>query len=619
MNPTTAPAKAIETLDSVIIRFAGDSGDGMQLTGTRFTETSAMAGNDVATLPDYPAEIRAPAGSLAGVSGFQLQFSNHDIHTPGDQPDVLIAMNPAALKRNLGDLPPGATIIANADAFTTKNLSRAGFEANPLEDESLEGYRVYGVPISKMTITALDDVDGLTPREKERCKNFFSLGLSFWMFGRTLEPTKEWIASKFGQTVTAAANITALQKGYDFGVTTEMIGTSYQVNPADDIAPGTYRNITGNEAAALGFVAASQLGKRDLVLGSYPITPASDILHELSKHKNIGVRTVQAEDEIAAVCVAIGAAYGGAIGLTTSAGPGIALKGEAIGLATSVELPLVVANIQRAGPSTGMPTKPEQSDLFQALFGRHGESPIAVVAPATPGECFELAIEAVRIATKYMTPVIFLSDAYLANTAEPWRVPDTSTLPDITVQTAQSNGTEFLPFSRDPETLARPWAVPGTPGLEHRIGGLEKAQGTGNISYDPANHQRMTDLRAEKIARIAHDIPELAVEGDADADVLVLGWGSTLGAIRGAVKVVRAKGKKVAHAHVRYLSPLPRNIEDVLTRYPRVLVPELNAGQLSFLLRGQFLADVRPMARVRGIPFRIAELVTEIESLLEDA
>lgn len=620
-NTQSPEGTGAEERDSVIIRFAGDSGDGMQLTGTRFTETSALAGNDIATLPDYPAEIRAPAGSLGGVSGFQLQFASHDVYTPGDRPDVLVAMNPAALARNVGDLEPGATVVVDTDTFVDKNLNRAGFDVDPLEDGTLSAYTVHSVQISKLTLDALADITSLTKREKERCRNFFALGLTFWMFGRDLSPTRQWIDQKFGVgSDVAKANRTALQKGYDYGITAEL-GTPVTVKAAPAAESGTYRSITGNLAMAYGFAATTHLAERELVLASYPITPASDILHAMSGLKTFGVRTIQAEDEIAAVAMAIGASYGGAIGLTTSSGPGIALKSEAISLAISAELPLVVVDVQRAGPSTGMPTKVEQADLFQALYGRHGEAPLVVLAPSTPSECFDMAVEAVRIATKYMTPVMILSDAYLANGAEPWKVPDVSTLPHIAVQNATAEGLEgeFHPFVRDEDTLARPWAVPGTPGLEHRIGGLEKADITGHISYDPANHERMSHLRAEKIARVAHDVPELAVEGDADADTLVLGWGSTYGPIRAAVERTRAEGYKVAQAHLRYLSPMPANTAEVLAKYDRILLPEKNLGQLAKVLRAEYGVEVTPYSRITGLPFRAAEIHDRLLELMEVA
>lgn len=592
----------------------------MQLTGSRFTETSALAGNDVATLPDFPAEIRAPAGSLGGVSGFQIQFASEDIYTAGDQPDVLIAMNPAALARNVDALRSGAIVVVDDGAFTDRGLARAGYDSNPLEDGSLESFDVKEVPIERLTIEALSDIGELTKKEKGRCKNFFALGITFWMFGRSLDDTLTWIGRKFAKKpALVEANTIALKKGYDFGLTHEFFAVRYNV-PRAKIAAGKYRSITGNLAASYGFAVAGQLAERELFLASYPITPASDILHTLSGLKAHGVRTMQMEDEIAAVNAAIGASYGGAIGLTTSSGPGIALKSEAISLAVGAELPLVIVNVQRAGPSTGMPTKVEQADLLQSLFGRHGEAPLVVLAPSSPGDCFHMAIEAVRIATKYMTPVIYLSDAYLANGAEPWQVPDLESLPHIAVPNAEAaeGDEEFLPFARDPQTLARPWAVPGTPGLEHRIGGLEKQDGTGHVSYDPANHQLMSDYREDKIRGIANDIPPLAVEGDVDARVLVLGWGSTYGAIRAAARDVRRHGHKVAYAQLRYLNPMPANTAEVLDRYDRILVPELNHGQLSRVLRGEFLTKIEPFAQITGQPMRSADLVTRIEALLED-
>lgn len=604
----------IEQRDSVVVRFAGDSGDGMQLTGTRFTETAALAGNDIATLPDYPAEIRAPAGSLGGVSGFQVQFSSESIFTPGDHPDVLVAMNPAALKRNVNDLQKGALIIADEDQFSDKNLKRAGWESNPLEDDTLEDFRVIVVPITRLTVEALSEIAELNPREKERSKNFFALGLTFFMFGRNMASTQAWIRAKFGKNeALLKANLMALQKGFDYGLTVEAIAFKVEV-PAAQIEPGEYRSITGNKATALGFVAAAQLAERELVQATYPITPASDILHELSGLKHYNVKTVQAEDEIAAVCMALGASYAGAIGLTSSSGPGIALKGEAIGLAIGVELPLVVINVQRAGPSTGMPTKTEQADLFQALYGRHGESPLVVLAPSSAADCFEIAIEAVRLATKYMTPVIFLSDGYVANSAEPWRIPDVSTLPSIKVSNAAPIGPDetFLPFARDEKTLARPWAVPGTAGLEHRIGGLEKAEGTGNISYDPKNHQHMTDIRQEKIDRIAYDIAPQEVFGDEEGDLLVVGWGGTYGALRTAVTRARTAGKNVSHIHIRNLSPFPANLGDILKRFKHVMVAELNNGQLATVLRSTYGIDVVSHTKVEGQPFRVSEILSRI-------
>ncbi|MFI5254644.1 MAG: 2-oxoacid:acceptor oxidoreductase subunit alpha [Candidatus Limnocylindrales bacterium] len=601
-------------LDRVTIRFAGDSGDGMQLTGTQFTRTSAVYGNDISTLPDFPAEIRAPAGSLPGVSGFQLSFSSTEIHTPGDQPDVLVAMNPAALKTNIGDLPAGGALIVNEDAFTQANLNKAGYAANPLEDGSLKAYTVFEIPISTLNAGALAGLE-MTSKQVDQTKNFFALGLMFWLYERSMEPTLRWIEQKFSKRpVTVEANKRALKAGYAFGETTEIFVTHYRVAPAK-LAPGRYRNITGNEAAALGFVAASKLADRPIFYGSYPITPASDILHQLSSYKNFGVRTFQAEDEIAAIGAAIGASYGGAMGMTATSGPGIALKSEALGLAVMVELPLVVADIQRAGPSTGMPTKTEQADLLQVLFGRNSDSPMPVVAPSTPADCFDTAIEAWRIALKYMTPVVYLSDAYLANGSEPWRLPDLADLPDIGVRNATDRAT-FHPYDRDPLTLARPWAIPGTPGLEHRIGGLEKADITGNVSYDPDNHERMQLLRAAKIAGIANDIPEVEPYGADRGDLLILGWGSTCGAIRSAVERLLAEGHKVGHVQLRHLNPFPRNLGDVLGRYRHVLVPEINLGQLLMLVRARYLVDAIGYDRVRGKPFRISEIHERGEQIL---
>ncbi|TVR03475.1 MAG: 2-oxoacid:acceptor oxidoreductase subunit alpha [Deltaproteobacteria bacterium] len=608
-----------EIRDSLIIRFAGDSGDGMQLTGSRFTETAALAGNDVATFPDFPAEIRAPAGTIAGVSGFQLHFAGRDITTPGDRPDVLVAMNPAALRKNLADLPAGATIMVDDGQFTARNLQRAGFPGNPLEDGTLDQWKVIPVPLAKLASDATEEIAELTPRERERTRNFFALGLTFWMYTHSPEPTAAWIRRKFGEdSALGRANLQALQKGYDYGVTTEVFAHRVEV-PRAELPQGTWRNITGNLATAYGFAAAAQLAERPLVFGSYPITPASDILHTLSRLKNFNVRTIQAEDEIAAICAAIGAAWGGAIGITSSSGPGIALKGEAMGLALMVELPLIVINVQRGGPSTGLPTKTEQSDLLQAIHGRHGESPMAVLAPSGPGDAFEMAIEAVRIATKYMTPVLFLSDGYIANSSEPWQIPDVSTLPSLAVPTAAEGEEPFLPYARDPDTLARPWATPGTPGLEHRVGGLEKADGTGHISYDPANHEHMVALREDKIRRIAQDIPPLEVHGETDADTLVIGWGSTRGAIHGACERLRRSGHRIAHAHLRHLNPLPANTGETLARYRRVLVPELNRGQLSRILRSEFLVPAVSLSQVRGLPFRVTELAERIAHALEDA
>jgi 2-oxoglutarate ferredoxin oxidoreductase subunit alpha len=617
VTDTRAHEPAIKELDRVTIRFAGDSGDGMQLTGTQFTRTAAIFGNDISTFPDYPAEIRAPAGSLPGVSGFQISFSSSDIHTPGDRPDVLVAMNPAALKANLGDVPPGGAIIVNGDAFTPQNLQKAAYADNPLTDGSLRGYTVYEIPISTLNTASAAGLD-LTAKQIDLTKNFFTLGLVFWLYERSMEPTLRWIDQKFkARPAIAEANRRALKAGYAFGETAELFQTHYRVRPAR-LAPGTYRNLTGNEATALGNLAAAKLADRELFYASYPITPASDILHELSGYKHFGVKTYQAEDEIAAMGAAIGASYGGSLGLTGTSGPGLALKSEALNLAVMTELPVVVVDVQRGGPSTGLPTKTEQGDLLQALFGRNGESPMPVVAPATPGECFDYAIEAWRIALKYMTPVVVLTDGYLANGAEPWRIPDVTDLPGI----GRPNHTDpqtFHPYERDPETLARPWAVPGTPGLEHRIGGLEKADVGGNVSYDPDNHHRMTMLRAQKIAGIADDIPDLQVFGPSEGDLLVLGWGSTYGAIRSAVEDLIADGRPVAHAHLRHLNPLPRNTEDVLRSYRTVVVPELNLGQLAFVLRARFLIDIRGFHLVRGKPFKISEIREEAERLLAEA
>ncbi|HJW21367.1 MAG TPA: 2-oxoacid:acceptor oxidoreductase subunit alpha [Candidatus Limnocylindrales bacterium] len=603
-------------LDRVTIRFAGDSGDGMQLTGTQFTRDAALFGNDISTFPDYPAEIRAPAGSLPGVSGFQLSFSSSDIHTPGDAPDVLVAMNPAALKANLGELPHGGAIVVNEDAFTPGNLQKVGYAANPLADGSLSAWHLFAVPISTLNARALEGL-GLTNKQVDLTKNFFALGLMFWLYERSMDSTLAWIEEKFSKRPEIAeGNRRALRAGYNFGETTEIFHERYLVPPAR-LAPGTYRNITGNEATALGMVAASQLANRPLFYGSYPITPASDILHQLAGYKNFGVKTFQAEDEIAAVGAAIGASYGGALGLTASSGPGIALKSEAMGLAVMVELPLVVVDVQRAGPSTGMPTKTEQGDLLQVLFGRNSDSPMVVVAPATPAECFDMAIEAWRLALKYMTPVAYLSDAFLANGAEPWAIPRLEDLPTIAVP----NRTEkdgFFPYLRDPKTLARPWAVPGTPGLEHRVGGLEKADVIGNVSYDPENHHRMNELRQAKIAGIAGDIAPLEVFGPDEGELLIVGWGSTYGAIRSAVERLQARGASVAHAHLRHLNPLPLNTGDVLSAYRRVLVPEVNMGQLLMVLRARYLVDAAGYNRVRGKPFRIAEIEAEADRILAD-
>jgi 2-oxoglutarate/2-oxoacid ferredoxin oxidoreductase subunit alpha len=613
-------SKPVEQLSQVIVRFAGDSGDGMQLTGSQFTSETALLGNDISTLPDFPAEIRAPAGSLPGVSGFQLHFADHDILTPGDAPNVLVAMNPAALKTNVKDLPKGGTLIVNSDAFNERNLQKAGYAANPLEDGSLDEFQVHSVPLTSLTVGALKDIDGVTSREAERSKNMFALGLMSWLYGRSVDATISFLNAKFAKRPEIAqANIKALQAGYAFGETTESFAVTYEVKPAK-LAPGTYRNITGNQALSYGLIAASKLSGLPLFLGAYPITPASAILEELAAYKQFGVRTFQAEDEIAAVGAALGAAFGGSLGVTTSAGPGVVLKAETIGLAMQLELPLVICDIQRAGPSTGMPTKPEQGDLLMVLFGRNSESPVPVVAAMSPSDCFHAAIEACRIALKYRTPVYLLSDAYLANGSEPWLLPDVSTLPDISVSfTTEANfeGT-FLPYLRDEKTLARPWAVPGTPGLEHRIGGLEKEDRTGNVSYDPDNHDLMTRLRAQKVAGIAGDIPELEVDDpDGTASVLVLGWGGTYGPIAAACRRVRLGGRQVAHAQLRHLNPFPRNTGEVLRRYERVLIPEMNLGQLLKLVRAEFLVDAVGYNRVTGLPLRAAEVAEAIEAMVD--
>jgi 2-oxoglutarate ferredoxin oxidoreductase subunit alpha len=607
-------AKPVEQLESVVIRFAGDSGDGMQLTGGRFTSETALSGNDLATFPDFPAEIRAPAGSLPGVSGFQLHFADHDILTPGDRPDVLVAMNPAALKTNVRDLPKGATLIVDTDAFNDRNLKKAGYEANPLEDGSLNDFQLHAVPLTSMTVGALKDIEGVTAREAERAKNMFALGLMSWLYGRPIESTTKYIETKFAKRPEiAAANLKAFNTGYAFGETSEAFSVQYEVKPAK-LPPGQYRQITGNTALSYGLVAASKLSGLELFLGAYPITPASSILEELSKQKAFGVRTFQAEDEIAAVGAALGASFGGGLGVTTSAGPGIVLKAETVGLAIMLELPLVIVDVQRAGPSTGMPTKPEQGDLLMVLFGRNSESPVPVLAAATPGDCFYAAIEAARVAIKYRTPVYLLSDAYLANGAEPWRIPDVSTLEPIPVDFAQANGEEFLPYKRDPETLARPWAIPGTPGLEHRVGGLEKANETGNVSYDPENHDLMTQLRAQKVAGI--EVPPLEVDHQEGADVLVVSWGGTYGPVHAGVRRLRATGKKVAHAHLRWVNPFPANFGDVLKSYDRVLIPEMNAGQLLQLVRARYLVDAVGYNRVTGKPFKAGEIADAVEALL---
>jgi 2-oxoglutarate/2-oxoacid ferredoxin oxidoreductase subunit alpha len=602
-------------VDRVVIRFAGDSGDGMQLTGDRFTSVSAFFGNDLATMPDFPAEIRAPAGTIAGVSAFQIHFSDHDILTPGDQPGVLVAMNPAALKANIKDLVSGGMLIVNSDAFDDRNLEKVGYSSNPVEDGSLSSYQICKIPMTTMTIEAVKDT-GVSKKEADRSKNMFALGVISWMYGRPLDQTIAWLEKKFAKKPhIAQANVASLKAGHAFGETAEL--SAFEVKPAT-LAPGRYRRITGNQALAYGLIAASVQSKLPLFLGSYPITPASDILHELSRHKNFGVRTVQAEDEIAAISMAIGAAFSGHIGVTTTSGPGLDLKSEALGLALSLELPLVVIDIQRGGPSTGLPTKTEQSDLLHAMYGRHGEAPLPIVASYSPPSCFWAGLEAVRIALKYMTPVILLSDGYLANGAEPWRIPAIEKLPDISIRFAsQPNfGEDFWPFLRDDETLARPWAIPGTPGLEHRIGGLEKADGSGNISYDPENHHLMTFLRAAKIQAIEEDIDPLEWDGDEDAELLVLGWGSTYGAIGAACRRMRANGIKVARAHLKHLNPFPKNTGEILSRFNKIVIPEMNMGQLSKLIRAQFLVDAVSINKVKGVPFRAAELEEQIMELI---
>jgi 2-oxoglutarate/2-oxoacid ferredoxin oxidoreductase subunit alpha len=606
--------KKTESIEEVVIHFAGDSGDGMQLTGSQFTTSSAIAGNDLNTFPDFPAEIRAPAGTTYGVSGFQIHFGSRRIYTPGDVCDVLVAMNPAALKVNLKNLRDGGTIIVNNQGFTPKNLKLAHYESNPLEDETLSNYIVHRVDISKLTSNALEDLN-LGSKVVDRCKNFFALGLMYWIYNRPVEPTLNWIVQKFkDKPELVEANTRALKAGLHYGDITEIFTTRYEVRPAK-LKPGTYRNITGNTALSLGLVAASQKSGLDLFLGAYPITPASDILHELSALKNYGVKTYQAEDEIAAIAAAIGAAYSGALAVTTTSGPGLALKMEAVGLAVMIELPLVIVDIQRGGPSTGLPTKTEQADLLQAMFGRNSEAPTCVLAAATPTDCFMMAFEAARIAIKYMTPVILLSDGYIANGAEPWLVPKSSDLPNIDVE-FHTDSENFLPYSRNDKTLARPWAIPGTPDLEHRVGGLEKEHLSGNVSYDPENHQKMVDLRAEKIERIANDIPLAEVEGDTEGELLVLGWGSTYGAIASAVNRQRKNGKSVSHFHLRHLNPFPKNLGEVLYNFKKILIPELNKGQLSTLVRSRFLVPAVSFTKVQGLPFKAVELEQKIDELL---
>jgi 2-oxoglutarate/2-oxoacid ferredoxin oxidoreductase subunit alpha len=603
-----------ETVDRAVIRFCGDSGDGMQITGSQFTNTAALFGNDLATFPDFPAEIRAPAGTLPGVSGFQVHFSSNDVYTPGDSVDVLIAMNPAALKMNIADLKPNGILIVNLDNFEENDLRKAQVKVSPLEDHSLDAYRLFSVELTKLTRSALKEL-GLDAKSMDRCKNFFALGMCYWLYNRSMDLTVRWLSDKFkNKPDLVQANTLAMKAGYSYCEATEAFQISYEIPPAK-LAPGVYRNISGNAALALGFVAASQQAGVKLFLGSYPITPASDILHELSMYKDFGVTTFQAEDEIAAITSAIGAAYAGALGITTTSGPGMALKTEALGLAVAVELPLVVCDIQRGGPSTGLPTKTEQADLLQALFGRNSEAPIPVLAPATAGDCFWIALEASRIAIKYMVPVIILSDGYLANGAEPWKIPNVEDLPKFEVK-YETNPVGFQPYKRNPDTLARSWAIPGTPGLEHRIGGIEKQDVTGNINYEPLNHEHMVRTRAEKVAGIAQDIPEIIPAGDQSGDLLIVAWGSTNGPITAAMNAQREKGRKIGHVHLRHLNPFPRNLGDVLKRYKKILVPEMNMGQLVMILRAKFLVDAQSYGKIQGKPFKQSEIEDKIEELL---
>jgi 2-oxoglutarate/2-oxoacid ferredoxin oxidoreductase subunit alpha len=614
-GPAISPSSR-EVIRGAVVRFAGDSGDGMQVTGDQFTAAAALARNDLATFPDFPAEIRAPAGTTYGVSGFQVHFSSQDVFTPGDAPDVLVAMNPAALKTNLRDLKKGGILILNSGTFNAANLKKAGYEVSPIDDGSLQGYSVLSIDITKLTLLAVKET-GLSNKEAHRCKNFWTLGLMFWIYGRPLEPTIKYVESKFGKRPDlVAANIAALKAGHAYGETAEVFQQQYEV-PAAPVEKGEYRNIGGNTATALGLVAAAQLSGLPLVLGAYPITPASDILHELSKYKHFGVTTIQAEDEIAAVCAALGASYAGSLGVTSTSGPGMALKMEGIGLALSVELPLVIVDIQRGGPSTGLPTKTEQADLLQAVYGRNSEGPVCVIAASTPGNCFDMAIEAARLATKYMTPVILLTDGYLANGAEPWKIPNVADLPKFEVK-FRTDPSGFHPFLRDPATLARNWAIPGTPELMHRVGGLEKDYDSGHISYAPDNHERMVKTRAQKIANIANDIPDVGIEvGEDSGKLLVLGWGSTYGAIREAVQRCRDRGLSVSHAHLRYINPFPKNLGALLQRFERVLVPELNLGQLVKIVRSTFMVPAESLPKVQGQPFKIAELEDKIRQLLE--
>lgn len=612
--------KTVEERERVVVRFAGDSGDGMQLAGGRFTDATAVLGNDLATLPDFPAEIRAPAGTIPGVSAFQIHFASRDILTPGDAPNVLVSMNPAALKANLPALPRGATIIVNEDAFSRRNLEKAGYPVNPLDDDTLAEFTVHRVPMTTLTARASEGLEGVGTRDAGRAKNLFALGLLSWLYDRPTDVTERWIEAKFANKQAAkAANLAAFRAGWSFGETTELLDVQYKIAPATDVEAGTYRQVNGTTATALGLLAGSIRSGLPLLLAGYPITPASELLHELSRHEGLGVRTVQAEDEIAAAGVALGAAFGGHLGITSTSGPGMDLKSETIGLALMLELPMVIVDVQRAGPSTGLPTKTEQSDLLMAMYGRHGDAPLPIVAAQTPGDCFRSAFEAVQIAIERRTPVILLTDGFLANSSEPWRIPELSELPEIDPAFAKELGEDetFLPYARD-EKGVRPWAPPGIPGLEHRIGGIEKQDGTGNISYDPANHATMTRLRAEKVSKIAADLPPLEVDDpDGDADVLVLGWGSTYGSIRAGVRRVRDRGLKVAQAHVRHISPLPANIGEVLRSYDKVLVPEMNTGQLVKVLRAEFLVDCTPYNKVTGQPLYAAELEEAIVGLIE--
>jgi 2-oxoglutarate ferredoxin oxidoreductase subunit alpha len=612
---TEVPHRKREIIDKACIRFCGDSGDGMQITGSQFTNTAAIYGNDLATFPDFPAEIRAPAGTLPGVSGFQVNFSSSDVYTPGDAVDVLVAMNPAALKVNLPDLRTNGILIVNLDDFKENDLRKAQYPVSPLEDHSLDGYRLFAVELTKLTRAALKEL-GLDAKTMDRCKNFFALGMCYWLYNRSMDTTLRYLEDKFkSKPALVAANRLAMQAGYSYCEATEAFQISYEIPPAK-LTPGVYRNISGNTALAMGFVAAADKAGIPLFLGSYPITPASDILHELSQYKDFGVITFQAEDEIAAVTSAIGAAYTGALGITTTSGPGMALKTEALGLAVAVELPLVICDIQRGGPSTGLPTKTEQADLLQALFGRNSEAPIPVLAPSSPGDCFWVALEASRIAIKYMVPVIILSDGYLANGAEPWKIPTTAELPEIPVH-FETNPEDFHPYRRNATTLARPWAIPGTPGLEHRVGGIEKQDVTGNINYDPLNHERMVRLRAAKVEAVADEIPDVVPEGDTSGELLIVAWGSTHGPITAALKTARAKGQSVGHVHLRHLNPLPRNLGDVLKRFKHVLVPEMNMGQLLMILRAKYLVDAQGYNKIQGKPFKQSEIEQRIDEILE--